>query len=305
MPEFNTFIYHAQPHATVEITLHASDLICSEIGDQLVRELDQLFSQQKTLAACRVISSDHDVMRWIETLLPLADEQVTRQAFYQLPLVWHQHKPSSGFPQCLVQSNPNYRHHPLRPPMPHGQVYQRYESDIEQNVSFRLFDMNTDLERFTRWMNDPRVAQFWEQAWSQEKLAEFVQQRLADPHLIPLIGEFNGEAFGYIEAYWVAEDRLSPYYDVQPFDRGIHLLVGEPSFRGPKFFNAWMKAISHYLFIDDVRTNRIVLEPRCDNERLFNRILPIGYRKCFEFNFPHKRSALLMLERDTFFTEQW
>ena len=45
MPEFNTFIFHALPQATIELTLHASDLICSEIGDQLVREIDQLFSQ--------------------------------------------------------------------------------------------------------------------------------------------------------------------------------------------------------------------------------------------------------------------
>lgn len=128
---------------------------------------------------------------------------------------------------------------------------------------------------------------------------------MADPHIIPLIGEFNGQPFGYVEVYWVAEDRLSPYYDVQDYDRGIHLLVGEQDFRGPQHFNAWMKAISHYLFLDDVRTQRLVLEPRSDNQRLFNRILPFGYEKCFEFNFPHKRSALLMLTRDRFFSEQW
>ena len=34
------------------------------------------------------------------------------------------------------------------------------------------------------------------------------------------------------------------------------------------------------------RTRRIVLEPESDNQRLFNRILPFGYQKCFEFNFP-------------------
>ena len=94
-------------------------------------------------------------------------------------------------------------------------------------VSFRTVDIDKDLAQFTRWMNDPRVAYFWEQAWSEEKLAEFLQQRMADPHIIPLIGEFNGQPFGYVEAYWVAEDRLSPYFNVQDFDRGIHLLVGE------------------------------------------------------------------------------
>lgn len=305
MLEFNTFSYHEQPQATIELTLHASDLVCSEIGAQLVRDIDQLLSQFKQIEALKVISHDREILQWVNTLLPVVEQQVSRQAFYQLPLVWHQHPTSSGFPHQLVQSNNQYRHHPLRPPMPQGQVYQRDDFDAELNVSFRVIELEQDLARFTRWMNDPRVAHFWEQAWSEEKLAEFIEQRLADPHIIPLIGEFNGQPFGYVEAYWVAEDRLSPYYDVQDFDRGIHLLVGEQAFRGPKFFNAWMRAISHYLFIDDVRTNRIVLEPRADNDRLFNRILPLGYQKCFEFNFPHKRSALLMLNRATFFTEQW
>nr|WP_158160941.1 GNAT family N-acetyltransferase [Vibrio mimicus] len=305
MSKFNTFIFSTDPQPVIELTLHASDLVCSEIAPQLVREIDQLLSQDKQIDALKVVARDPEIQIWIEQLLPLIDQKVSRCAFYQLPLAWHQHKPSSNFPLQLIQSNNQYRHHPLRPPMPQGQIYQRYDFDAELNVSFRVIELDKDLQRFTRWMNDPRVAHFWEQAWSEEKLAEFLEQRLADPHIIPLIGEFNGEPFGYVEAYWVAEDRLSPYYAVENYDRGIHLLVGEQAFRGPKFFNAWMRAISHYLFIDDVRTNRVVLEPRSDNERLFNRILPLGYRKCFEFNFPHKRSALLMLNREQFFAERW
>ncbi|WP_146454464.1 GNAT family N-acetyltransferase, partial [Vibrio splendidus] len=103
---------------------------------------------------------------------------------------------------------------PSRPPMPEGGVYQRYDCDANVDVSFRVVELDKDIARFTRWMNDPRVANFWEQAWSEEKLAEFLTERLADPHIIPLIGEFNGQPFGYIEAYWVSEDSLSAYYEV-------------------------------------------------------------------------------------------
>ncbi|EKO3605989.1 acetyltransferase [Vibrio metschnikovii] len=305
MSKFNTFIFSTEPQPVIELTLQASDLICSDIAPQLIREMDQLFSQEKQIETLKVAARDPETQTWIEQLLPLIDQKVSRCVFYQLPLAWHQHKPSSRFPLQLIQSNNQYRPHPLRPPMPQGQVYQRYNFDVELSISFRVIELDKDLQRFTRWMNTPRVAHFWEQAWSEEKLAEFIEQRLAQPHIIPLIGEFNGEPFGYIEAYWVAEDRLSPYYAVESYDRGIHLLVGEQAFRGPKYFDAWMRAISHYLFIDDVRTNRIVLEPRADNERLFDRILPLGYQKCFEFNFPHKRSALLMLTREQFFAERW
>lgn len=305
MSNFKTFIYQDNQTPNVRIVVQASDLENSKLFETLTNELDQLFSHHKQLKLVTLASDDPQVNQRLAQVLPVINGELHRDCFYQLPLRWHRHKTSTQFPKRLVQSNDQYRHHPLRPSKPEGCVYKRYDADADLDVSFRTIDIDKDLAQFTRWMNDPRVANFWEQAWSEEKLAEFLQERIADPHIIPLIGEFNGQAFGYVEAYWVAEDRLSPYFDVQDFDRGIHLLVGEQQFRGPKFFNAWMKGISHYLFIDDARTQRIVLEPRADNQRLFNRILPFGYEKCFEFNFPHKRSALLMLNRDRFFSERW
>lgn len=294
------------PLARLNLTLSASDMSHTNTMTQLFTDIDQLFSQDSSIDDVQISTNNQMVWQHITAQLPLFENGVlNRSGFYQMPLHWHKHLPSGRYPQIDIQSSNQYRHHPQRPPMPSGYVYERFDHRTQAKVSFRLFDMEKDMARFTRWMNDPRVAHFWEQAWSQNKLAEFVNDRLTDSHIIPLIGEFDGQPFGYIEAYWVSEDRLSHYYDVQPFDRGIHLLVGEEVYRGPLFFNAWMKAISHYLFVDDVRTQRIVLEPRSDNERLFNRITQVGYQKCFEFNFPHKRSTLLMQTRQEFFRGQW
>ncbi|NAZ98375.1 GNAT family N-acetyltransferase [Vibrio toranzoniae] len=305
MPDFKMFVYNSQELPEVNLTVQGNDFANADTLALLSIELDQLFSEHKAIEDLQLKSDDQVVVGLLERELPIIDGALSRHAFYQSPMSWHRHKTSSLFPKHLVQSDNRYRYHPSRPPMPEGCVYQRYDFDANVDVSFRVVELDKDIARFTRWMNDPRVANFWEQAWSEEKLAEFLTERLADPHIIPLIGEFNGQPFGYIEAYWVSEDRLSAYYEVQDFDRGIHLLVGEQAYRGPTFFNAWMRAISHYLFIDEVRTQRIVLEPRTDNERLFNRIIPMGYEKCFEFNFPHKRSAMLMLDRDRFFAEKW
>ncbi|MFC3024097.1 GNAT family N-acetyltransferase [Vibrio zhugei] len=303
MSDFTTLIVH--PDQSVSFKVPGHDPMTPETWHSIIHDLDQLFTCDPERQVVTLTHQDTPLSAVFAETLPLLDGQLSRQAFYQLPLVWHQHTPSSNYPLQRIQSNAQYRHHPLRPPMPQGYVYKRYDNEAAAEVSFRTINLEQDLARFTRWMNDPRVAEFWEQAWSEEALAAFLNERLADPHILPLIGEFNGQPFGYVEAYWVAEDRLSPYFDVQDFDRGIHLLVGESAFRGPTYFNAWIRAISHYLFIDDIRTQRIVLEPRADNQRLFNRIIPMGYRKQFEFNFPHKRSALLMLNRESFFTERW
>jgi acetyl CoA:N6-hydroxylysine acetyl transferase len=46
-----------------------------------------------------------------------------------------------------------------------------------------------------------------------------------------------------------------------------------------------------------------VLEPRADNQRLFRHLAPAGYSTVKEFDFPHKRSRLVMTQRARFFGE--
>ncbi|MGB8667776.1 MAG: GNAT family N-acetyltransferase, partial [Serratia inhibens] len=49
------------------------------------------------------------------------------------------------------------------------------------------------------------------------------------------------------------------------------------------------------------RTTRVVAEPRADNQRLFRHLPAAGYHTVKEFDFPHKRSRLIMNQRDEFF----
>ncbi|MGF1748137.1 GNAT family N-acetyltransferase [Vibrio cionasavignyae] len=233
----------------------------------------------------------------------LENNELSKAAFYQLTATGHKHQPSDRFPLILEQRDPRKGYNPLRPTKPTGEVYSRFDVSLDKVISFRTFDPSRDMDRFEKWMNDARVAEFWEQAWTKDKLEAFILERLSDSFTLPLIGEFNGQPFGYFEVYWVQEDRLAPYYDCQTFDRGIHLLVGENSFRGKAHFDSWLWALCHYIFLDDVRTTRIVMEPRVDNAKLFHRLTTTCFEKCFEFNFPHKRSALMMMLRDRFFTE--
>lgn len=280
--------------------------------DKLVKywvvTIDNIFQQSDVTKGVYLDNSNQhwtSLIASVPSLSLFLNAILYREQFYQLPLNWHKHLPSTDYPQYLIQSSKQFRRHPQRPPKPVNTVYSRYDHSVEKTISFRLFDLSKDIDHFVRWMNDPRVAEFWEQAWSKEKLVAFIKERLADPHIIPLIGEFDGESFGYFEVYWVSEDRLAPYYDNQVYDRGIHLLVGEQLFRGPLFFKSWMRALTHYIFIDDQRTQRVVLEPRNDNQRLFRRIKETGYQKLFEFDFPHKTSALMMTERMAFFAQQF
>jgi RimJ/RimL family protein N-acetyltransferase len=224
------------------------------------------------------------------------------ETFWQQSRLWHQR--GSGAPYPIRYGFSQGRRHPLRPPKPSGMVYRRYIPWLGRALNFRCVIIDTDLQRFNRWMNDPVVAAFWQETGDMQKHRHYLEAIEADPHMLNLIAYLDDEPFGYFEVYWAKEDRVAPFYDAHDFDRGWHVLIGEPQMRGKPFVTAWLPSISHYLFLDDCRTQRIVIEPRVDNHKMMRNLAHGGYANLKEFDFPHKRAALHMLLRERFFSEQ-
>jgi len=127
----------------------------------------------------------------------------------------------------------------------------------------------SDLQLLNKWMNVPRVLKFWGCSGPQSTQEEFLKTNMSSKHSFPAIGLWDGKPFGYFEIYWVKEDTLGRYLGarIDNYDRGIHVLVGEDEFRGKHRLKPWITALAHWAFIEDYRTNAVVLEPRVDNER--------------------------------------
>ncbi len=187
--------------------------------------------------------------------------------------------------------------HPQRPAKPQGEVYRRFDPQLGAWISLRTLDIELDLERFNRWQNTPRVLAFWDEGGSLEDHRQYLEKLANDPHTLTLIGCFDDQPFAYFEAYWAKEDRIAPFYDAGDYDRGIHMLVGEQAHRGPHKVASWLSALTDYLLQDDPRTRRIVAEPRADNAKMIGYMQSQGYKRIKEFDFPHKRAALMVLER--------
>jgi acetyl CoA:N6-hydroxylysine acetyl transferase len=222
-----------------------------------------------------------------------------RTLFWQLPQPWLGESFSGVYPQQMAITDG--KRHPLRAPKPRGQVYRRFDARLGAWVSLRTVEVEGDLERFNRWQNNPRVSAFWQEDGSLQQHRHYLSKLEADPHTLTLIGCFNDEPFAYFEAYWAREDRIAPFCDAGDYDRGIHMLVGEEHHRGSHKVASWLSALVHYLFLDDPRTQRVVAEPRADNQRMIGHM----HNQCFhcekEFDFPHKRAALMILGRERFF----
>jgi RimJ/RimL family protein N-acetyltransferase len=222
-----------------------------------------------------------------------------RALFWQLPQPWLGASMTGSYPQQMVISGG--KRHPLRPVKPRGEVYRRFDARLGAWISLRTVDIGLDLERFNRWQNSARVASFWQEEGSLEQHREYLGKLEADPHTVTLIGCFDDQPFAYFEAYWAKEDRIAPFYEAGDYDRGIHMLVGEENHRGPHNVASWLSALTHYLFLDDPRTQRVVAEPRADNAKMIAYMQGQRFHCEKEFDFPHKRAALMVLGRERFF----
>ena len=157
-------------------------------------------------------------------------------------------------------------------------------------LSFRIADPVSDAERFTRWMNDPRVGYFWGAKWLTGGTDRLSGAPAHGKHAFPLIGCFNDRPFSYFEIYWAAEDRIGRHYSWQPLTVACICWLVNSNGAGPTMCKAGCAVSTHYLLLDEPRTQRTVLELAPDNLSLFQLSEPAGYRTIKEFDFPHKRS---------------
>lgn len=227
--------------------------------------------------------------------------------------------------------------HPIRPKPPHqGETfYIRYIPSVQQYLSFRTaylpqpssapisttatatsghshststssieFRQPTpvlsDIEMLHKWMNDPCASAAWGVTGEPSVQEQFLRDNLASRHSFPVIGCWDGKPFGYFEIYWVKEDSLGQLLggNVEDYDRGIRLLVGEQEFRGSHRVTIWLSALVHYCWLADMRTRTVLLEPRVDNEKMINYFQQSGFYKEGEASFPHKQSAVMKIKRE-------
>ena len=229
-----------------------------------------------------------------------------RHQFFQLRGSWHKDRDFNPkietWTHTKAWTSKIERIHPIRPDNQIGTLYKRFVPEIEKTLSFKTIDVDMDLDIFHYWQNLPRVADFWELGLTKPELLDYIKKTVKDPHTLPMLLLCNDKPVGYFEIYWCREDRLAPYYESEAYDRGFHFLIGDNDFLGFKNTDATLKVLTHFLFIDELRTRRLMAEPRSDNTKVLKYIETfVAWKKLFEFDFPHKRSAMLECTREDFF----
>ncbi|WP_435106249.1 GNAT family N-acetyltransferase [Arhodomonas sp. AD133] len=273
-------------------------------GSELLAVFEAAFTFNPELDRIMVTLPDGDYTALFSNgvLVPDSDGTaiVHKDILWQQPRLW---LPRVDEPFPLQYRLSDGRRHPRRAPKPEGLLYRRYIPWLGRTFSFRSVDVDRDLDLIHDWMNDPVVARFFQEDGSLDEHRRYLERTEKDPHIYSMIASLGDRPFGYFEVYWAKENRVAPYYDAHDYDRGWHVLIGDSEMRGKAYATAWLTSISHYLFLDEPRTQRIVGEPDVGHTQQIRNLDRSGYAKIKAFDFPHKRAMLVMMLRERFFSD--
>ena len=159
--------------------------------------------------------------------------------------------------------------------------------------------VDRDLPRIGRWMNEPAVAAFWELAGPRTVTERHLRGQLAhDAHSVPCLGVLEGTPMSYWEIYRADLDPLAHHYPARPHDTGIHLLIGGVAARGRGLGGLLLRAVADLVLDRRPACARVVAEPDLRNTPSIAAFLRAGFRFSAEIELPAKRAALMIRDRN-------
>lgn len=196
---------------------------------------------------------------------------------------------------------------------------QLYRAEMPQDKTIfeiREIDTTDDLDRIWKWWNAPHVTGRWSfdvrlgpiagerRPYTIEDLGAYLKKMLHEGHLLPAILRLNAVDIGYTEGYEIGSSPLANHPMLEPNDRGFHLLIGSPEFVGRGVGTFIMEHIIKWQFTAHPKAKRVGGEPKFDNIGAIKSLLKLpGSRREEDMQLPHKKAAVVIIERDGFFAK--
>ncbi|MFC0622868.1 GNAT family N-acetyltransferase [Kribbella deserti] len=186
--------------------------------------------------------------------------------------------------------------------MPRAAVYER-KLEAFGTITVTPVDPAEDIDLIHDWVSQER-ARFWGMAdTGREGVLEIYEFLDSLPTHHAFLLHRDGVPVGLFQSYQPEHDPISEYYEVQPGDVGLHLLIGTPATPPePGFTDAILRTFIAFLF-EDPHAQRILAEPDARNAQAIARLERTGFTLGPEVTLPEKPARLTFLPRATFETE--
>ncbi|MGH8920044.1 MAG: GNAT family N-acetyltransferase [Actinomycetes bacterium] len=154
-----------------------------------------------------------------------------------------------------------------------------------------------DLDLVVRWMAQPHVADYWQQAWGADRWAQEIAAQRAGSHSLPCLAFADGTAVAYLELYRVCRDRVGALYPADAHDLGVHIAIGELSRTRHGLGRSLLHTLTEGLLATDPACRRVIAEPDVRNIASLRAFAAAGFRHCGRLTLPEKTAALFIRPR--------
>ncbi|SFE01309.1 Protein N-acetyltransferase, RimJ/RimL family [Bacillus sp. OV194] len=177
--------------------------------------------------------------------------------------------------------------------------FENFDDELKNKISFRRVDFNGDAELLHQWMNEEHVIPYWKLNGPKEQYDQHLLSALQDEHQKLYIGSLNGRAVSYWESYWVKGDVVEEVYEADPYDQGVHLLIGEKDCLGKGYSLPMLKAMVRYQFHEPY-TAKVIAEPDIRNKKMIHVFEKCGFNPVHPVTLPDKTALLMFCDRNQF-----
>jgi hypothetical protein len=188
----------------------------------------------------------------------------------------------------------------LKPPSDSSEIlFSKFSQDLVNYISFRSFDIKTDLDLIYNWVNQPYATEFWKMNGSKQHLVETYLSIVANPHAHSFIGLLGSKPICQIDVYRVLADELAAHVSVNPEDCGMHFLMGP--------IDRKVKGLSRILFASFLKfyfsfpIARVMYgEPDTNNHKARKVVEDVGFEYLHEAELSYKTASVYKITRQSF-----
>ncbi len=160
-------------------------------------------------------------------------------------------------------------------------------------------DLHRDTPVIHKWVTQP-YAQYWGMTNSSyEDVFAAYHAIYCSDGAYALIGKINGQPAFLCECYDPEQDLIGNYYDPEPGDVGMHLLIAPAEQRIHGFTWKIFSVVMDFLF-ENPWHYRVVVEPDVRNEKIHRLNKRAGFVYDREVVLPHKTAALAFCTRQQY-----